>query len=110
MPYEDLLTDIVTLWKPKANDGFGGSSYFQPIQIKGRWQDYHEKLVDSAGVSFISVAVVYTNQGIDLGSWMALNYVSNANPQSAATAFMVKRVEETWNPDKTIVVYKNILG
>ena len=66
---KNLRQDLV-YWGTPANDGLGGVTFANPINIKGRWEDTQKKFIDSNGQEIVSSSIVYLGQDIDIGGWL----------------------------------------
>ena len=62
----------IVYWGNPQPDGFGGFSFDDPVEIKGRWEDRQELFIDAQGNEIRSQAVVYLAQDVDLGGYLYL--------------------------------------
>jgi len=66
------LRQTAVYWANPQNDGFGGKTFDDPIEISVRWEDRQELFIDANGQEKTSQAVVYLAQDIDLGGYLYL--------------------------------------
>ena len=71
------LKQDICWWSRTGNDGFGGNTYDEAVQIKGRWEDKHEKYIDTNGEERISKSVVTLNSDVKLGDFLFLGSISD---------------------------------
>jgi len=78
------LDQIATYWRPSANDGMGGVTWSQGLEIPVAHCDKVEEVRTAEGKKFISKAIYYTNIVLQLGDYIALGtYEGAANPIDA---------------------------
>ena len=58
------LNQSAVYWGNPQDNGYGGFTYDDPVEIKCRWEDMHQVVTDTKGEEVISRAVVYVD--IDL--------------------------------------------
>jgi hypothetical protein len=63
---------IAVYWGTPTNDGFGTHTYADPIEIYCRWEDVSIKMLDEEGIEFVSRAVVYVLQDVELNGLLYL--------------------------------------
>ncbi len=55
-----VCKQIAVYWEAAGNDGYGGLSYTEPIEIKVRWRDRFQIILTSDGKEHQSQAEVWT--------------------------------------------------
>lgn len=87
-------------WGNPVNDG-DDISYDAPVEIKCRWQDRKQVMMDDNGEKMISRALVFTTQELDyngllyLGTLSSLDSTQEADPSTIETgACIIKRFEK----------------
>ncbi len=53
------LNQTAVYWGNPVNNGYGGFSYDDPIEIKCRWEDSNQVVVEMNGEQIISRAIIY---------------------------------------------------
>lgn len=66
----------IAYWGSPSPDGFGGNTFADAVDIKGRWEDTQQKFISSTGEESISKAIVYVGQDIEIGGWLFLGLSS----------------------------------
>lgn len=66
------LKQTAVYWGNPANDGAGGRSFDDPVEISVRWEEKQELFIDASGQEVRSNAVVFVGQDLDLGGYLAL--------------------------------------
>ncbi len=110
MSYLALLTDTVTYWAPATPDGYGGMTFATPVQIVARYQNCVTNEQDGNGEEFVSSAIVYTNIALAQNGWIMKGTSAQADPQSEALAYRVRKLCTSDNPEHIITIRKAILG
>jgi hypothetical protein len=86
---EAMCTQKAVYWGNPINDGEGGFTFDDPVEIDCRWEDMKQVVMDAKGHEFTSRAVVYVVQDLDeegklwLGSLEELYDESYASDSSA---------------------------
>lgn len=55
------LLQTAVYWGNPVNNGYGGFNYDDPIEIKCRWEESNQVVVEMNGEQVISRAIVYTD-------------------------------------------------
>ena len=66
------LNQTVVYWALAASDGYGGSTFSDPVEISGRWEQIQKLFVNSLGEERLSQSVVYLGQDVVLGGYLYL--------------------------------------
>ena len=79
---DNMLQQVLVYW-PKGTKGRDGTySEGTPVEIVCRWENRSSELVDSEGSTYMSQAVIYTNDDtIELQGWV---WLSDATREDAA--------------------------
>lgn len=62
---ESKCKQPIVYWGNPVNDGYGGFTYDDPVQIYGRWEELNEVIMGSNGKEMISQARVFITQSVD---------------------------------------------
>jgi len=73
----DKLKQTAVYWANPQNDGFGGRTFDDPVEISVRWEDRQELFVDVSGQEARSRAIVYLNQDVDMGAYLYLGNLAD---------------------------------
>jgi hypothetical protein len=91
------LNQTCVYWANPQDDGYGGKTFDEPVEIVCRWEE-RVQLVKSeiANTEFISRAVVFINQDVDLNGFLYLGTLddmdsdSQENPMKQDGAYIIK--------------------
>jgi hypothetical protein len=103
------LKQTAVYWGTPVNDGEGGFTFADPIEIACRWENINQVVTDSKGNEITSRAVVFVLQDLDeegmlyLGTledlYDSLDLESSAgslpNPMTIEGAWIIKRFQKT---------------
>ena len=96
-------------WGNPVNDGTGGFTFDDAVEIKVRWEDRKEVFVAPTGDQLVSKAIVYAMQDLDENGYLYLGTLDSLydsaessggaidNPKEIDGAYPIRR------PDKTPV-------
>lgn len=88
-------TQPIVYWGNPVNDGYGGYTWDDPVEIKGRWEEVTEVIMGSDGKEIISQARVFLTQEVDeegamwLGSLDDLDSAPRPDDSSVAGLYIV---------------------
>ena len=94
-------TQTCVYWGSPVNDGQGGKTYDDPVELSCRWEDDQQLFAGDDGESIVSRAVVYVLQDVDkngmlfLGDLDDLTAAEEADPASVETAYIIKGFQKT---------------
>lgn len=89
--YTRNMTQTATYWAKGGNDPFGGTGFVAPVLIKCRWQNKTDLFVDQQGHERVSSAIVYPDQPLEIGGYLALgDQTANASPIGISGAYEIK--------------------
>ena len=57
-------TQTAVYWGTPVDDGYGGRTFADPVEISCRWEDKNQKLTASNGEEFISRSRVFVFGGL----------------------------------------------
>jgi hypothetical protein len=63
---------IAVYWGNPKDDGFGSKTFDDPIEIKCRWEDKLQVITADNGVKYLSRAVVFLTQDVDIEGMLFL--------------------------------------
>jgi len=92
-----FLNQTITYWANPLTDGWGGYTFDDPIAISGRWEDRQELFIDAEGREVRSQAVVYLNQDVELGGYLALGThtdSSDTDPRDVSEAHKIRSFQK----------------
>ena len=87
-------------WGNPINDGEGGFTFDDPVEISCRWEGIYQVVSDKDGITMTSRAVVYVTQDVDeegmlyFGTLSDLSSNEEDNPKLIAKAFIIKRFQK----------------
>ena len=71
------LNQTLVLWVRGANDGYGGYTYSDPVEVDCRWSEVQERFINGAREEKISNAIVQIDQDINLGDMIYLGTLND---------------------------------
>ena len=82
-------------WTGATQDGYGGQTFDDPVEIDVRWEDRRELFVDATGKEVLSRAVVYVGVDLDDGDYLMLGELTDLDsgsvePRELTTAYEVR--------------------
>jgi hypothetical protein len=105
MGITSLLTrqckQVAVYWGNPVNDGEGGFTFDDPVELYCRWEEMKQVVTDNKGVEVSSRAVVYLLQDVDeegmlyLGRLTDLSSAEEGDPKTVEGAYIIKRFEKT---------------
>ena len=104
-----VCVQTVVYWGHPVNDGFGGKTYDDPIEILCRWEDRSEVVTADDGAEVVSKAVVYVTQDVVkngflyLGSLTDLDSIETDHPESVEGAHRIRVFQKS--PDMTATAF-----
>ena len=98
-----LCVQTAVYWGSPVDDGTGGYTFADPVEISCRWEDQVEK-IDRVGASLgeeiVSAAQVYVTQDVEergylfLGDLDDLDSDEEADPKTVEKAYMINRFDK----------------
>ena len=105
------LNQTAVYWGSPVENGYGGVSYADPIEISCRWEDKQQIIGTITGNQIIgfqnmSRAIVYVDRDLDVDGWLMLGTLDDLtessgdssgeyyDPHQVAGAFIIKRFEK----------------
>ena len=83
-------------WGTPVNDGQGGKTYADPVEIDCRWELNQQLFTGDEGESVLSIAIIYPTQDVDnngmifLGDLDDLTAAEEADPSSVEEAYTIR--------------------
>jgi hypothetical protein len=100
------MAQVATYWPPSDNDGFGGTGFDQPREIKCRWQDDAVLYRDALGREQVSQSIVYPAEPLALGGYLLLGASSASDPRSVEGAREIRQQGQSPNLGQTMTLNK----
>lgn len=69
---ERACEQVCVYWGSPENDGYGGRTFDDPVEVNCRWEDKKELFKDDEGNETLSNSVVYVNQDLDQEGYLYL--------------------------------------
>jgi hypothetical protein len=104
--FQRNMAQVATYWPPAANDGFGGTEFDQPRQIKCRWQDDAVMFRDAQGREHVSQSIVYPAEPLALGGYLLLGTSSANDPRTVEGALEIRQRSQSPNLGQTLTLNK----
>ena len=97
-----LSVQTAVYWGTPVNDGYGGYTFDDPVEILVRWEDKNVLFKDNTGRELISKAQVFIHSDytVEEEGWLYLGDLDDSGLDSASTpdevdgAFQIKRINK----------------
>lgn len=102
------LNQTAVYWGNPINDGQGGRTFDDPVEISVRWEQRQELFVDDSNKKVTSRVVLYLAQDVMVGGFMflgTLNDISSAeeaDPLTLQNALVIRNFQSVSNVKATI--------
>ena len=107
MSFSSLLNrtckQTCVFWGSPNEDGYGGQTWADPIEIACRWEDKEQLIRQDDGIEISSRAIVYVLQDVDLEGMMYLGTLDDLYDIADSSAGALSNPKEF---DKTYVIKK----
>lgn len=94
------LKQVAVYWSNPVENGYGGFTWNDPIEIDCRWVDTTEVILSSNGIQIVCRAKVQVAQDLDEQGVLYLGYLQNltdsqqADPTTVDGAYKIKRFDK----------------
>lgn len=95
-------TQIAVYWGNPANDGYGGHTFDDPVEIMCRWEDKTGTFMSNKGEQLYSKAEVYVLQDVDENGWLFLGTLADlsgeddtSKPKAISNVYEIKRFDKS---------------
>jgi hypothetical protein len=98
---ESVAVQTSVYWGSPVDDGYGGKTYANPVEILCRWDGSTKLITDAKGQQIVCVAEVMVTQELDidgilyLGSLTDLSSGQKADPSTITGAQRIKQFMKT---------------
>ena len=98
--FQHTFNHTAVYWGNPADDGYGGRTFDDPVEIACRWEGRSELFVDDKGREVRSLAIVFCAEEIDLGGKLFLGSLGDlssgeeADPQGVADVLEVRKFDK----------------
>lgn len=112
MNLSSKLNQTAVYWANPINDGQGGRTFDDPVEVAVRWEQKQELFADASGQTVRSMAVVYLAQDVVLDGFLylgTLNDISSAeegDPMTLSNAYAIRNFQSTPNVKATTFLRK----
>lgn len=86
-----------TYWGSPTPDGSGGHTYASPVALTVRWEQRAMEERSPENQVFVSLAVVYVQEDVDIGGYLYLGTSVASDPTSVSDAFEIKQFRKIPN-------------
>jgi len=102
-----ICRQTAVYWASPVNDGFGGFTFEDPVEIMCRWEDMHQVVTDDKGNEITSRALVFVLQDVDEEGYLYLGTLDSLyddaessagaidNPANIEGVYIIKRFQKT---------------
>jgi len=95
-----LCVQTAVYWGAPVEDGYGGKTFDDPVEIDCRWEDTMEVISDLQGNETVSRSAIYVTQDVHeqgylyLGDLDDLDSDEEADPTTIEKAYRIKRFDK----------------
>ena len=89
------LNQICTYWEQNGQDVFGKGSFNAPQQLKCRWENIGELLIDKHAQEVVSKARIFLAEGVSLEGYLFLGASTETDPTVVQGAYEVIQVKSS---------------
>ena len=105
------LHQTALYWASPTPNGWGGSTWDDPVEVSCRWEQKQELFIDATGEEVRSQAVVFLSQDVDVGGYFMLGDLDDISsdteaPDDVAGAFEIRGFAKIPNIKATQFVRK----
>lgn len=72
-----LQAHTCVYWANPVNDGYGGQTFDDPVELQCHWQEVRTLMRDKFGKEIVSEAVVYLLQDVDEDGYLLLGSIDD---------------------------------
>jgi hypothetical protein len=98
---ESVCVQTAVYWGSPKNDGYGGTTYDSPVEIKCRWDGKTKRITNDEGEEVVSRAQVLVTQDLEVGGVLYLGTLNDLgteqenDPAQIVGAYKIQRVEKS---------------
>ena len=98
---ESVAVQTAVYWGSPTPNGYGGSTYDDPVEISCRWDGTTQLVTNNQGKEVVSKAEILLTQDVDedgylyLGALSGLTIAQKANPETIDAAWKIVRFDKT---------------
>ena len=109
-----MLKDTCVYWGNPVNNGEGGFTFNNPVELNCRWEDIEQVVTDTKGNEITSRSLVFLEQDVDIEGYLFRGTLEDMydltgesssggddNPKLVAGAYIIKRYQKTPSLDGT---------
>jgi len=106
------LNQTAVFWANPVNDGYGGRSFDDAVEVSVRWEDRQEIFVDVSGREVRSRSVVYVSTDMSSGEYLYLGTLTDlssaeeGDPLSVSNAYAIRAFQKVPNLAGDVFVRK----
>ena len=88
-------------WGNPVDDGYGGMTYDDPVEIPCRWEDVSELVTAADGEQYVTKAQILTPNDLEVNGYLMLGELTDLNsdqsdsPDEVLTAHRIRRIAKT---------------
>jgi hypothetical protein len=97
---EKISVQTAVYWGSPTNDGYGGITYDDPVEISVRWENTTKLITIADGQQYTCLAEVIVNQDVDVNGYLYLGVLDDlteseqSDPKSVEGAYRIKRFDK----------------
>jgi hypothetical protein len=72
-----IAVQTAVYWGNPVDDGYGGLTFDDPVEIKCRWEDTAELITAADGEQYVTKANIMVTQDVDVNGYLLLGTLNN---------------------------------
>ena len=107
MDIASMLKQTAVYWSTPVQDGYGGFTYADPVEVTVRWMEKNDLFVDQSGREVTSKAVVLAETDFEIGGrlWLGtladLSVAEKASPHTLSDCSEIRGYTKVGDIDLT---------
>lgn len=94
-----IAVQDVVYWGNPVDDGYGGLTFDDPVEIKVRWEDTAELITAADGEQYVTKAKILVTQDVDINGYLFLGSLidldsDNSNPKEIEGTCRIRRFDK----------------
>jgi hypothetical protein len=95
-----ISVQTAVYWANPTDDGYGGITYDDPVEISVRWENKTKLITTADGQEYTCLAEVIINQDVDVNGYLYLGTLDDltvseqADPKTADSAYRIRRFDK----------------
>ena len=94
-----IAVQTAVYWGNPTDDGYGGKTYYSPVEISVRWENTNELITTADGEQYACIAKIFVTQDVKVNAYIYLGDFDDidsdeGNPKSVEGAYRIRRFDK----------------